>query len=446
MCGAKKNTKGVEDILLNIHNFNINSIKKIEPKEQESRLERAISPQPPSPENGQHDCPICYGDEEEIIELECKHSLCTKCASRIFYLMKNPTCPVCKQISNINPPKHYLLYKCQKCNFIANTAPQLINHYKKHNLVTCFECIDNKHEFPSEYILYSIDMLLKHRVYGLKEENQCGFYGHIHCCFCNKYFYDADVCKKHCRVVHCICTICESVGHRHNYYRNITELNQHLKEMHFVCCFNECNGIVFGYQSALDEHLYKRHNVGNGSINLTVNKKVSTVKAMCPYDIENDNKNLNRKKTTKTPPIIQPPKQLVPIQENTTLPLSLIRTVQKTENIALNLQLEFLKKNYKDHFEELFQKSTKYQQKEITAQIFLECAELLLGGKETIKFADVISRYYEGEPKRVLVEYLREYKKIVMFPKFATTQASISAPPKKEGRRLKFKVFEIKKK
>lgn len=433
-----------EEVEFNVNDFNIDSLKitnstKVVTKQVTKRKVNVECNRKPT-----LDCPICFSDDEEMIDLGCSHSICMVCASRIFYVMNKKNCPVCKRPSDVVPSKLLTILKCQKCPFIAKTTVQLINHYKKHKLVLCTECIENKHEFPSEYTLYTVDMLLKHRSNGLKEENFRGFYGHIPCIFCIKYFYDADTCKRHCRIDHCICTICETLDVRHSYYKDITELNQHLKEVHFVCIFNECNGIVFGYQSALDEHLFKNHNVGNGFINLNNKQKKSTIKVMQPYEIEKLLKTSDKKKIRK-PTAVNPPLPLK-INYDATIPAVLQRKAPGWIYNSLNPILEFLKKKYPNFHEELFQKSNRYLNKEITPDIYLECVELLLGGKETIQYADVITRYYEGESKNLLVEYLKIYKKKILFPKFESKEQANTVPPKKVERKFGFKILEVKKK
>lgn len=470
---SRKNQKDTNELQININDFNLNfilnnknhqkiatnpTIKKPATtiKKPTTTIKKPATTTYNLPSITQADpkhCLVCYSEENEMINLGCNHSICSLCACRLFYLMKDRRCPICKQDSTVNPSKHLLILKCQTCDYIAKTTPQLIHHYKKHNTVLCELCIENKHEFPFEYSLYSIDKLLKHKALGTKEDNSNGFYGHILCTFCNKFTYDADSCKRHCRIAHCLCTVCESAGIRHNYYRCIEDLNLHCSEVHYVCCFNQCNGLVFCYQSALDEHLYKIHNVGNGSINInTVGKKDSSLKVMCPYEIEKNNKEnakSNKPVEKQKRKIVQ--KRIVEKEYNRqdgSVPECFNRHNENSELKQSNSEYNFIKNAYKDLHNELFQRSKKYQRREITPQMFIECIHLLLGKSETLKFANSVIKYYNEESKNMLLSYLEEYKGINHQQIENTTVEDIieTVQPKKVERKLKFKLFEIRKK
>lgn len=45
------------------------------------------------------DCPICLNKKSStfLVELECHHKLCRSCA--VQWLIKNPTCPCCRQLT-----------------------------------------------------------------------------------------------------------------------------------------------------------------------------------------------------------------------------------------------------------------------------------------------------------------------------------------------------------
>lgn len=45
------------------------------------------------------ECPVCYNKKSSkfLVELECHHKLCHSCA--YHWLLKNPTCPCCRQQS-----------------------------------------------------------------------------------------------------------------------------------------------------------------------------------------------------------------------------------------------------------------------------------------------------------------------------------------------------------
>lgn len=389
--------------------------------------------------NDENECPICLNTNETIVNLDCSHKMCERCICRLNVLIKTKQCPVCKQESINCTNKTYMKHKCMLCTHEAKSLVSLIHHYKSHKIILCEECIMHKNEFSDEFVLYSIDEIQTHKRKGTTEEKKNGFYGHIFCHFCKKYFYDADECKKHCRKAHFLCTVCETVENRHQYYNNNADLNLHLREMHYVCDFSECNGISFAHQIGLTEHMLKTHKIGTGTVSLKKEIKIGTVPVMAPYDEESRN-------AIKTVNVKEKQKNKLAAMQNTsrTVPIGLDRSIFRQELQPDTLLAEGLKRKYPANHQEFLKASNMYTSHDLSAELFLEKIEMLIGGKETIKFADDIMRYYNADDKRVLKEYLKVYKMQVLFPKFVKSDKQ-EVIRKKDIKSYGFKIIEIKK-
>ncbi|KAM0686347.1 hypothetical protein COBT_002432 [Conglomerata obtusa] len=433
------------------------------------------------------ECPVCLTASAQTIEFECKHTICFKCTSRLFLLVKDRKCPICKESSNVEVPTHYIRPKCQICQFIATTHAELVNHYKKHGKLLCNECTHNKAEFPSEYTLYTPDNLSKHLNIGLDDENVNGFFGHIYCIFCLKYFYSVESCIKHCRTQHAICTICESLKKRHNYLRNMDELKIHTYELHYMCEFKGCEGIGFGYNSELVEHLLRKHKVGDGRVNLNV-KKNKTVHIMNPYEAELKNKEKirGREKTKsvlqtdypwqmeengdinnfnmKTPGIreftYEPKvKQNTPrnnsklvmlkremvLQPETIIPAYLKRESLKEEIDRLKYTKEYFQSTFPQFADDIYKIYDTFIKRQISVESFFTKIELIITDKETIKYMTSILMYVDLDSKKVIENYLKVYKENVIFPKFVKKEVKVYKEEKKE-KKFGFKIVDIRKK
>lgn len=385
------------------------------------------------------ECPICLSSDEKIVALECNHKLCERCICRLSVLLKTQKCPVCKQENIVCTNKKYLTQRCTICKYEGKSLVGLLHHYKSHKIIICEECVKHKNEFSDEFVLYNIDDIQMHKRKGTQEENKHGFYGHIFCHFCKKYFYDADECKKHCRKAHFLCTVCESIENRHQYYNNHADLNLHLREMHYVCDFSECNGISFAHQIGLAEHLLKIHKIGTGSISLKKELRKATVLPMAPYEAELKNAHINTSLDTQHKKLLKPLQNI-----SKTVPCMFNRTINKQEIGSDYLLSEAIKKKYPTHYEDLLKASNLFIKHELSPEMYLEKVEIMIGDKETIRFADEISRFYNDSDQNTLRKYLKSYKNQVLFPKFVKSDKK-DDKQKKESKGFGYKMFEIKK-
>lgn len=267
------------------------------------------------------ECHICCEKHQYFAKYECKHEICYKCSSRLIYLYKDQRCPMCKQENqipffyqiskekvdlNLFPSnnkdsskdngnknvrdngndnknirddkdknvtnnkttdkatfqdkeiekriKNLLLIKCKECKQIFNSKKDLSFHFKnKHSSLLCTTCLNNNHQFWYEYVSYSPETLSLHRK---------GEEGHIFCPHCSIWLYNKELSKKHGNEEHQICTICDSIGIKFQFYKNYEELEAHFRSKHFccdspVCIKNHC--YAYAYKSELCAHYMAHH-------------------------------------------------------------------------------------------------------------------------------------------------------------------------------------------
>lgn len=159
--------------------------------------------------------------------------------------------------------KGLLLIKCKECNAKFASKKDLMAHFKNvHSLLLCSTCVDQGHRFWYEYSSYTPETLGKHR---RGNSNEPGFDGHIHCTFCSIWLYSKEIARKHCMLEHQICTVCDVLGKKLQFFKNFSELEQHYRSQHFccsqaVCVRNHC--YVYAYKSELCAHSITHHGIG----------------------------------------------------------------------------------------------------------------------------------------------------------------------------------------
>lgn len=151
--------------------------------------------------------------------------------------------------------------KCINCQKSFKNKKELEKHFKIHNSLLCITCLENNHLFWHEIKSYSPEQLFLHR----KGENkELGFEGHIYCIFCNFYLYDKIAARNHCIQNHQICTVCDILGNRQNYYKDFTSLQQHYRAQHYCCSNSNCirnMSYVFPTKSELWAHYLGHHGI-----------------------------------------------------------------------------------------------------------------------------------------------------------------------------------------
>lgn len=156
--------------------------------------------------------------------------------------------------------KGLLAIRCKECKHTFGTRKELVQHFRsKHSSLLCATCVENGHQFWYEHSSYTPETLSQHRKGQLKEP---GFDGHVYCTFCSFYLYGKDAAKKHCDREHQLCTVCDILGSKCQYYRNFSDLETHYRSQHFcctspVCIKNLC--YVYAYKSELWTHSMSHH-------------------------------------------------------------------------------------------------------------------------------------------------------------------------------------------
>lgn len=169
--------------------------------------------------------------------------------------------------------KELLSIKCKECSASFNSKKDLMNHFKnKHAVLLCSTCLENNHQFWYEYATHTPESLGQHRRGQLKEP---GFEGHIHCPFCMIWLYNKDTAKSHCYQNHQICTVCDILGQKLQFYKNFSDLETHYRSQHYccanpVCVKNHC--YVYAYKSELCAHSISHHGMEMQLSDISVKK------------------------------------------------------------------------------------------------------------------------------------------------------------------------------
>ena len=259
------------------------------------------------------ECVICCNTMDICAVYPCTHLTCHLCATRLVLLYKSKHCPLCKcgagkplllQLSGLTELlranrqsealdagkagtaelyagypcycedghmryasleafrecESLLSMKCAKCGREYATADKLAEHVKiHHSLLLCDVCMQHGHQFWHEIHYYAPDKLNLHKRGKLPEP---GFPGHSWCVHCRKYLYNAEEARQHCLLEHQMCTICDILGLKNQFYSNYPDLEKHYKAKHYcckdpVCIRNMC--YVYASKNELWSHCIMHH-------------------------------------------------------------------------------------------------------------------------------------------------------------------------------------------
>lgn len=129
----------------------------------------------------------------------------------------------------------------------------------------CEICLEGRKVFLAEQIAYTKPELERHMRQGDVEGPmaESGFKGHPDCRFCKKRYYGENELYHHMVSTHEECFICRrSHPHRHVYYRDYPDLENHFKQQHFPCEDPACQEqkfVVFQTQQELKTHMAREH-------------------------------------------------------------------------------------------------------------------------------------------------------------------------------------------
>ncbi|OQR83620.1 hypothetical protein ACHHYP_14489 [Achlya hypogyna] len=243
---------------------------------------------------------------------ECNHAgICSLCSMRMRILMKDTTCPICKQnmprviVTNVVQPyasfgiwgetggpgvtldekadmffsqcdAHYeslvalRTLRCRICPSPAKPVPAFrsldefaAHMHHSHKLQFCDLCLAHQHFFAHEQPLYSKAQLKAHNS-QLNRQHSSQKYREYHpgCEFCQRRFYSDVELHAHLEQDHFKCHLCNA-GHR--YYRNYAGLESHFRKQHHLCEHPTLANrfVVFGDELEYQGHIFGLHGDDN---------------------------------------------------------------------------------------------------------------------------------------------------------------------------------------
>lgn len=275
-------------------------------------------------------CAICAEPLEWVAMGPCGHrDACSKCTTRLRFVMKDTKCCFCKQecpsvfvtkslgdytatlgeegfaslssraqagelhfheptgayfddISHLREIEKTTNLVCSLCAEDPTAKKSrfpnlgaLKGHLRNvHKSFMCDICLEGRKVFVSEQVLYTKAELEKHCSVGGAAVDQSndlgmsGFKGHPLCHFCNKRFFSEAELFTHMQREHETCHICQRANpSKFVYYRDYSEVEEHFRKQHYLCEEPEClrKGFIV-FQSETD---IKRHMAQEHSDSMT---------------------------------------------------------------------------------------------------------------------------------------------------------------------------------
>ena len=134
-----------------------------------------------------------------------------------------------------------------------------------HKRSLCDICLEGRKVFVAEQIAYTKPDLDRHMKHGDLEGEmaESGFKGHPECRFCKKRFYGENELYQHMHTTHEECFLCRRAApHRHVYYRDYPDLENHFRQAHHQCEDPKCleqKFVVFPTEQELKTHTAREH-------------------------------------------------------------------------------------------------------------------------------------------------------------------------------------------
>lgn len=431
------------------------------------------------------ECHICCERRKYSVKYGCSHEICHKCAARLIYLYKDKRCPMCKydqdkpvfrrsspeaedevskepakkkvlednfaQFENEDVRqrvKSLLVVKCKNCKEIFSSKKELIGHFKaKHSALLCSTCLENNHQFWYEFQQYTPETLSQHRRGQMKES---GFEGHVHCPFCTFWLYNRDAAKKHCNQEHQLCTVCDSIGYKFQFYKNFGELEQHYRSRHYccdnpVCVKNLC--YVYAYKSEVCAHSMTHHGLDLQYSDITLkNEKNPQVFSLKEGKAEDEDESPYTRGVNILTPLVKTPffpsfLQGKSIPDATAVPSFLNRQIVHEAQTASSQRLNILRDICPNFAKEISVIIEKYISGSKPLPEMVSEIEDSAGSAACLKILGRISFFQRQKEVSVFIE---QYKKELKFPKFKKKSggpAEESTPKSSVG----FRVFDFSK-
>ncbi|XP_037074871.1 E3 ubiquitin-protein ligase ZNF598-like, partial [Pollicipes pollicipes] len=241
-------------------------------------------------------CIVCFKNITIRCIMDCEHTICYECSTRLRVLCEKLECPICRQETTIavfsrdkgsfrslfmralyNEDKYKLALEDEAvrrafAGLLAHNCPvcpqrrgfgtfkQLSDHVlREHQLMYCDLCVGHLKIFTSERKLYNRERLALHRRKG--DPDNSSHRGHPLCKYCEKRYVDNDELFLHLRRDHFYCHLCEADGEQ-IFYDDYSHLADHFREEHFLCEQGEClekKFIVFRTNIDLQAHRATAH-------------------------------------------------------------------------------------------------------------------------------------------------------------------------------------------
>lgn len=448
------------------------------------------------------DCVICCEELKYYAKYSCSHMLCYRCAAKLIFLYGDRQCPLCKcnngkplfgeiemnnrnndaivvnkrnvkkgdnkkvenkKVDNIcsirdnigrgfykedefvlyeskameNKVKELLLQKCKRCRQIFKTKDDLVEHYKiAHSKMLCTTCVENGHQFWDEVVSYNLNTLESHKRGTL---NEPGSSGHIYCKHCKKHIFNMEAAKKHCHSEHQLCTVCDMLGIKLQFYSNYKDLEAHYKAKHFccdnsVCIKNMC--YVFAYKSELWTHYLSEH-MRSVKLSDIETGRGSNPTVMSLGDVEEaDTTGLYRQRINIVTPLVNEPFFPSFATNNTTnnfatdnsainnstinnsaslVPAFMDRSIAHQTEYINNARMKHIKSISKIFYNEINIAIGAYIEGTKSLQDMVSEIETGVGSQVSLKILENISF---GHKNKEVKDFLTTYRKCVMFPTF----------------------------
>lgn len=336
--------------------------------------------------------------------------------------------------------KDLLVTRCKQCKQTFQTKKDLVTHFKsKHSSLLCSTCLDNNHQFWYEYSNYAPDALTNHRK-GLL--NESGFFGHIYCYFCSFYLYNRDTAKIHCNQEHYLCTVCDILNVKFQYYKDFESLHAHYRSKHFCCSNSVCRSnlcYVYAYKSELWAHAMTNHGLEMNLSDICLGNEANPpVFSLFEKGQEQDEESLYGTDSNITNPLISNP-FFPKFSSNTTdgssndsrqnVPVFLNRQIIHQEDSVSKQRINQVKYITSNFYAEISDSIGKYISGRKAVEDMVKEIEDCVGKQICLKILEGVPFYSKQKQIR---DFSEGYKKELTFPTFKKTTEKVKENKKQK--------------
>ncbi|KAI4290804.1 E3 ubiquitin-protein ligase ZNF598 [Pancytospora philotis] len=424
------------------------------------------------------ECVVCCEPMELCAEYSCSHTICHKCAAKMIFLYADKACPLCRSAkgkpvfrdaaeaagaAHGGPSedddavyrgsvvkrriRSLLLKKCRTCKAVCKDNDELIAHYKEaHAKLLCPVCIHHNHQFWFDHATYTPETLEKHKNGQLGE---AGFYGHTYCVHCKQHFYNREEARKHCQMEHQLCTVCDLLGVKCQFYRNFKELEEHYRAKHYCCTDSVCAKnlcYVYAYKSELWTHCLTQHSLEIQLADIQLSARPNPPVCSIGEVEEADPNGLYRQNPNIVTPLINQP-YFPSFNSTEAVPSFMDRQILAQSAQAKNSRLQQIRYFTKVFCEEINASIERYIDGIKDFATLKSEIESAVGSQVTLKILETVPFLHRSkEIKDCLVAYRKE----VMFPSFTKAPADAKGvgTKRKAANKLPtgFKILDVSKK